>query len=76
MAVLKQDGKIPSVSERLIMVVIGGSRESMHDFRSFVGMTPREHVEFEERMALWTSRVVTGKKSERRGGVEGGGLRF
>jgi len=69
MAVLKQDGKIPSVSERLIMVVIGGSRESMHDFRSFVGMTSREHVEFEEeRMALWTSRVVAGEKSERRGG--------
>ena len=76
MAVLKQDGKISSESERLIMVVIRGNRESMHGFRSFVGMTSREHVEFEEeRMALWTSRVVAVKKSERRGGgVEGGGL--
>ena len=39
MAVLKQDGKIPSESERLIIVVMGDSTESMHDFRSFVGMT-------------------------------------
>ena len=64
-----------------IIVVMGGSRlsrESMRDFRSFVDMTSREHAEFEEeKMALWTSRVVAGGKSERRGGgVEGGGLRF
>ena len=75
---MKRDGKIPPESERLIVVVMGGSRESMHDFRSFVGMTSKEQVEFEdERMALWTSRVIAGKKSEGRGGgVEGGGLRF
>ncbi len=78
MAVLKADGKVPSESERLMIVVIGGSRESMHDFRSFVGMRSREHVESEEeRMALRTSRVVAGEKLERGGGaVGGGGLRF
>ena len=55
MAIMKQDGNIPSESERLIIVVMGGSRESMHDFRSFVDMTSREHVVFEEeRMVLWT----------------------
>ena len=50
----------------------------MHDFRSFVGIRSSEHVEFEEvRIALRTSRVVAGRKSERRGGaLEGGGLRF
>ena len=34
MAVLKEDGKIPSESERLMREVMGGTRESMHDFRS------------------------------------------
>ena len=76
-AVLKEDGNIPSESERFMILVIGGSRESMHDFRSFVGIRSSEHVEFEERIALRTSRVVAGRKSERRGGaLEGGGLRF
>ena len=32
MAVLKEDGNIPSESERFMILVIGGSRESMHDF--------------------------------------------
>ena len=78
MAVLKEDGNIPSESDRLMREVMGGTRESMHDFRSFVGIRSREHVEFEEeRIALRTSRVVAGGNSERRGGgVEGGGLRF
>jgi hypothetical protein len=51
----------------------------MQDFRSFVGIRSREHVEFEEIIALRTSRVVAGRKLERGGGggtVEGGGLRF
>jgi hypothetical protein len=61
MAVLKEDGKVPSESERLMIVVIGDRRESMQDFKSFVGIRSREHVEFEEeRMALRTSRVVAG----------------
>ena len=71
-AVLKEDGKVPSERERLMIVVIGGGRQSIHDFRRL------EHVEFEdERMALRTSSMVAGGKSERGGGgVEGGGLRF
>ena len=78
MAVLKEDGNIPSESERFMILVRGGSRESMHDFRSFVGIRSSEHVAFEEeRIALRTSRVVAGRKSERGGGaLEGGGLRF
>jgi UPF0288 family protein (methanogenesis marker protein 3) len=78
MAVLKEDGNVPSDKERLMMVVMGGSRESMHDFKSFVGIRSREQVEFEEdRIALRTSRVVAGRKSESGGGaVGGGGLRF
>ena len=77
-AVLKVAGKVPSDSERLTIVVIGGSKESMHDLRSFVGMRSREHVESEdERIALRTSRMVAGGKSERSGGaVKGGGFRF
>ena len=64
MAVLKEDGNIPSESERLMRVVMGGTRESMHDFRSFVGIRSREQVEFEEEtIALRTSRVVAGEKS-------------
>ena len=43
---------------------MGGTRESMHDFRSFVGIRSREQVQFEEeRIALRTSRVVAGRKS-------------
>ena len=37
-----------SESERFMILVIGGNRESMQDFRSFVGIRSREHVEFEE----------------------------
>ena len=78
MAVLKEDEKIASESDRLMIVVIGGNRESIHDLRSSVSMRSREHVEFEEkRIVMRTSRVVAGGKSERGGGaVEGGGLRF
>ena len=69
---------MPSESERLMIVVIGDRRESMQDFKSFVGIRSREQVEFEdERMALRTSRVVAGEKSERGGGATGrGGLRL
>ena len=77
MAFLKQIGKIPSERERFMIVVIGGNRESMHDFRSFVGIRSREQVEFEkERIALRTSRVVARGISERSGGsTRRGGLR-
>ena len=78
MAVLKEDGNIPSESKRFMILVIEGSRESEHDFRSFVDIRSSEQVEFEEeRIALRTSRVVAGRKSKRGGGALGGrGLRF
>ena len=78
MAVLKEDGKIPSESERLVREVMEGTTESMHDFRNFVGIRSRDQVEFEEEIiALRTSRVVAGENSERSGGAtRGGGLRF
>ena len=77
MTVLKEEGKVPSESERLMMLVIGGRRASMHDFRRFVGMISREQVESEERIASRTSRVVAGENSERSGGATKGGiLRF
>jgi hypothetical protein len=78
MAILKEDGNIPSESEWLMREVIGGTRESVHDFRSFVCIRSREQVEFEEeRIALRTSRVVARGNSERSGGAtRGGGLRF
>ena len=31
-----------------MIVVIGGRRQSIHDFRRLVGMISREHVEFED----------------------------
>ena len=65
MAVLKEDGNIPSESERFMILVIGGSRESMHDFKSFVGITSSEHVAFEEkRIALRTSRELAENQKE------------
>ena len=78
MAVLKEDENISSESERFMILVIRGNRESMQDFRSFVGIRSREHVEFEEeRIALRTSGVVAGKKSETGRRVrEGRVLRF
>ena len=65
------EGKVDDSGDR-------GKRQSIHDFRRLVGIISREHVEFEEeRMALQTSSMVAGAKSERGGGgVEGGGLRF
>ncbi len=50
----------------------------MRDFRSFVGIRSKEHVESEdERIVLRTLRVVAGEKLERGGGAVGrGGLRF
>ena len=62
---LKEDGQIPSKSERFMIAVIGGSRELMHYFRSFVRIRSREYVEFEEeRMALRISRMLASKKSD------------
>ena len=42
-----------------------------------MGIRSSEHVEFEEeRIALRTSRVVAGRKSERGGALKGRELRF
>ena len=78
MAVLKESGKVPSVMERFIIVVIGIRRESMQDFSSLVGIRSRGQVALvEDRMALRTSSVVAGRNSERGGGgTRGGGLRI
>ena len=66
MAVLTEDGKVPSESEKLMIVVIGGSREIMHDFRSFVDIRSRKHVESEkQRIALWITSFKAGTKSDR-----------
>jgi hypothetical protein len=60
-AVLKEEGKVPSASERLMSVVIGKRRESRQDLRSMVGMRSRVQVEFEEnRIAFRTSIVEAG----------------
>ena len=73
MAILNESGKIPSDNERLIMIVIGSSRELRHDFNRKVGIVSREQVELEDsRIACLTSSVVARSKSEREGGVEGG----
>ena len=72
-AVLKESGKVPSVIQKLIKVVIGRRRESMQDLRSVVGIRSREQVEFEEeRIALGISSGVVIEKLARRGGEIGG----
>ena len=77
MALLKESGKIPSNSDKLIIVVIGISKESMADFKSLVGIRSRSHVEFDaENIAFLTSSVLAGINIAREGGGVGrGGLR-
>ena len=60
MAVLKEDENVPSESERLMIVVIGGTRESMHFFKSFVAIRSIEHVGREYRAG--SSREYCTKK--------------
>jgi hypothetical protein len=70
---LKHEGNVDSFRQRLIKVVIGSCRESMHDLRTGVGMKSRVHVESDEaRMAALTSAHVAGVKSESSGGCAGG----
>ena len=45
---MKSDGKTPSERERLIRVVIGSIRASMHDLRRKVGMISRAHEELDD----------------------------
>jgi hypothetical protein len=74
MTVFKEDGNDHSESERLMIVVIRANRESIHKFRSFVGIRCRKHVASEDvRIALQTSRVVAGRNSERWGQTAVGG---
>ena len=55
-AILKESGKIPSVIQKLIKVVIGRRSGLIQDLRSIVGMRSRGHVELEEdRMVVRTS---------------------
>ena len=76
MALLKESGKIPSNSDKLIRVVIGISKESMADFKSLVGIRSRSHVEFDaENIGFLTSIVLAGINIAREGGVGRGGLR-
>ena len=65
---------IPSLSERLMSLVIGGRRASMQDLRSVVGMKSREQVASDAaRMALRTSFVLAGvNESMVGGGMRGG----
>jgi hypothetical protein len=67
------DGKVPSVREKFMMVVIGWSRTSRQDFRRKVGMMSSEHVPLEDRsMAARTSSAEAGENSGRSGGGTGG----
>ena len=70
---LKDVGKLPSVRERLIRLVIGARRESRQDFISLVGMESSGQVELEdERMTRRTS-CDAGDSLRSGGGANGGG---
>jgi hypothetical protein len=72
-AVLKESGKVPSEMAKLMMVVIGGSKESRQDLRRKVGMMSSEdEAEEDERIAFLTSWRSAGGKVEQAGG---GGVR-
>lgn len=67
-------GKVDSVRDRFINVVIGTSKESRQAFRSCVGIESREQVALEEdKIADRTSSIVAGEKSVRMLGENGGG---
>ena len=71
---MKDVGKVPSVRERLIRVVIGARRESRQDFISLVGMESSGQVELEdERMTRRTSSCDAGDRLRSGGGGNGGG---
>ena len=71
---MKDVGKVPSVRERLIRVVIGARRESRQDLMSLVGMGSSGQVELEdERMTRRTSSCDAGDRLRSGGGGNGGG---
>src|SRR6188768_1558965 len=58
---LKEWGKIPSESARLMMLVIGSRRESRQDLSRKVGMISKAQDEFEDlRIAVLTSSMLAG----------------
>ena len=62
---------MPSVSEKLIMVVVGESRESRQDLSRKVGMMSSEQVVFDElSMMVRTSSAEAGVKLARQVGVK------
>jgi len=62
---LKEDGKTPSKSERLISWVMGTTRALIQDFSSLVGITSREQDEsVEESIRLCISSREAGSKFE------------
>jgi len=73
MAVLKQSGKVDSLMQRFMRLVMGSRRESRQDFRTGVGMKSRVQVESEDAMiAALTSSGEAGVKSVKlRGGLGG-----
>ena len=62
---MKELGKMPSESARLIMVVMGWTSESRQDFRRKVGIMSREQEALDDMsMALLTSWISAGGKDE------------
>jgi hypothetical protein len=66
---LKEVGKTPSESERLISWVIGTTRALIQDFSNLVGITSREQDEsVEESIRICISSREAGSKFESKGG--------
>src|ERR1051325_10025173 len=71
---LKQSGRVPSVSERLMIVVMCWIRASREDLRSWVGMESRAHVALEESIIVFrTSASIVGEKNDKDGEGNCGG---
>jgi len=74
MAFLYEVGKVPSDKARLMMLVIGRSKESRQDLSRKVGIMSREQVELEDnKIACLTSLILAGAKVGKDGGGEEGG---
>ena len=65
--------KVPDEKDKLMMLVIVGTKESEHALRRKVGSGSISQYLLEAQRALVTSAGVTGRISSRSGGVEGGG---
>ena len=69
MACLNESGKVPSEMARLMIVVMGNTKELRQDLSRKVGIMSREHVALEEAtMAFLTSWIVAGKRKGRKEG--------